>query len=78
MTKADIENDFDSNFKNKVLMYLYEDALKHKKAYSENITQYSKLLKLYDKIGLSVLGIEIPSAEEVTVNGETDDTTKTE
>lgn len=78
MTKADIENDFDSNFKNKVLMYLYEDALKHKKAYSENITQYSKLLKLYDKIGLSVLGIEMPSAEELTVNDETDDTTETE
>lgn len=58
MTKADIENNFDTNFKNKVLMYLYEDALKHKKAYSENITQYSKLLQLYDKIGLSVLGIE--------------------
>lgn len=47
------EEKFEIAFKNKVLMYLYEDVLKHKKSefFKENISTYSRLIKSYDEIG---------------------------
>lgn len=45
------QKEFDNIFKSKVLMYLFEDVLKHKKTdfFKDGIESFSKLVKAYDK-----------------------------
>ncbi|SDI52766.1 hypothetical protein [Natribacillus halophilus] len=42
---------FDQTFKNKLLMYLYEDVEKYAsgKVFSDNVSRFSDLLKMYEK-----------------------------
>lgn len=55
------EEKFEIAFKNKVLMYLYEDVLRHKKGdfFKDNITTYSKLIKSYDEKGGDVFNFSL-------------------
>lgn len=62
------EEKFEKAFKNKVLMYLYEDVLRHKKGdfFKEDITTYSKLIELYDKTGGNIF--DFPLDYETSIN----------
>lgn len=70
LNKYDLaEENFDSSFKNKLLMYLYEDVLKNKKANffneSVDIGTFSELLDAYDKIGMGIFKFYIEEKDEL-------------
>ncbi|WP_017212189.1 McrB family protein [Clostridium beijerinckii] len=50
-------DNFDLAFKSKLLMYLFEDVVKHKRDqfFDEGVNTYSKLLKRYSEIGADVI-----------------------
>ncbi|MFD2212385.1 AAA family ATPase [Metabacillus endolithicus] len=49
LSKDDIENNFDTAFKSKLLMYLYEDVIKHSRDefFKNELNTYSQLLESY-------------------------------
>lgn len=53
LSKDDLENSFESAFKSKLLMYLYEDVIKHRRDefFSKGMDTYSKLLEAYKITG---------------------------
>ena len=53
LSKNDLENNFEDAFKSKLLMYLYEDVIKHRRDefFATGMDTYSKLLEAYKKIG---------------------------
>lgn len=61
LSKDDLENNFDSAFKNKLLMYLYEDVIKHRRDefFAKGIDTYSKLLEVYKKTGGDVFMLDL-------------------
>lgn len=64
------ENKFEIAFKNKVLMYLYEDVLRHRKSefFKGNISTYSKLIKSYDELGGDVFNFELNYEPEMNIS----------
>lgn len=64
---------FIQSFKNKVLMYLFDDAAKQKRSslFSEkiDITKYSSICKEFDKIGINIFCNEIASIESFKTIG---------
>ncbi|WP_051931359.1 AAA family ATPase [Clostridium sp. KNHs214] len=58
LSKSDLLlSNFDSAFKSKLLMYLFEDVIKHKREdfFEEDINTYSKLLNKYGLMGIDVI-----------------------
>ena len=70
---------FISAFKNKVIMYLYEDAARQKRSKlfegcSQNSTRYSQICKEFDKKGVKIFNQDIISECEIEdVESENDD-----
>lgn len=60
------DKNFDSCFKSKLLMYLYQDVLRHKKndLFKGNFTSFSKLLKAYDKDGMDIFDFKLSYIED--------------
>ena len=61
MDKIENEEDFDEIFKNKVLMYLFEDAGRQRrnKIFKENLKVYSSICREYDKHKLNIFMSDI-------------------
>lgn len=64
--ESDVDSDFTDVFKNKVLMYLFDDAVKHKKKTffieckdDEKGVRYSDICKLFDVKGVFIFPTEI-------------------
>jgi hypothetical protein len=73
--KVEKYNDkFIEAFKNKILMYLFDDAAKQKRSllFSENIdiTKYSSICKEFDKIGINIFCKEITSIGGLKTTGD--------
>ncbi|WP_409068728.1 AAA family ATPase [Clostridium caseinilyticum] len=61
LSKDDLKNNFESAFKSKLLMYLYEDVIKHRRDefFAKGMDTYSKLLEAYEKTGGDVFMFEL-------------------
>ncbi|WP_076236838.1 McrB family protein [Clostridium botulinum] len=61
LSKDDLKNNFEGAFKSKLLMYLYEDVIKHRRDefFAKGMDTYSKLLEAYEKIGGDVFMLEL-------------------
>lgn len=61
LSKDDLKNNFESTFKSKLLMYLYEDVIKHRRDefFVKGMDTYSKLLEAYEKTGGDVFMFEL-------------------
>ncbi|KOR25154.1 AAA family ATPase [Clostridium sp. L74] len=61
LSKNDLKNNFESAFKSKLLMYLYEDVIKHRRDefFAKGMDTYSKLLEAYEKTGGDVFMFEL-------------------
>lgn len=61
LSKDDLENNFDGAFKSKLLMYLYEDVIKHRRDefFANGMDTYSKLLEAYKKTGGDVFMLDL-------------------
>lgn len=67
------EDQFDRAFKSKLLMYLYEDVLRHKKSEffttsqneKLNTSTYSKLVNSYDKFGGDIFDFKLEYEKEI-------------
>lgn len=60
LNEDDLVNNFDTAFKSKLLMYLYEDIIKHKRDdfFIKDMDTYSKLLETYDS-GEEIFNFEL-------------------
>lgn len=66
--------DFKDVFKNKVLMYLFDDVVKQKRRSffnCENPNRYSTVCKAFDEVGLDIFPDEVKSSKWLQVNVET-------
>lgn len=61
LSKDDLENNFEGAFKSKLLMYLYEDVIKHRRNefFAKGMDTYSKLLETYKKTGGDVFMLDL-------------------
>ena len=62
------DENFDSRFKSKLLMYLYQDVLRHKskdffKSDTVDTSTFSKLLKSYESNGMDIFNFELTYTE---------------
>lgn len=67
LNKEDLKENFDTSFKSKLLMYLYEDVLKNRESgfFRENINTYSNLINSYDSVGLDIFNFKVNYKDEV-------------
>lgn len=65
LKQNEMKKNFNQIFKNKLLMYLYEDVLRHKKNgfFVPEVTTFSKLLDMYDS-GEDIFAFEIEYIED--------------